>query len=135
MNCEKLKEMQQELRTAKKKMSHKKCYVKGCTSKDQRMFSFPSVEKDHKRFGQWVTACGRQDLLHLSPQKLKNKTICATHFEKKYFLYMRLATSAVPTCNLPVPAAGKIESENKDSGMGVTEEEEHQPDCSVESKD
>ena len=91
------------------KNGKKRCCVRGCPSKDIRMFTFPSSETNNKRMLQWVEACGRPDLWLLPFEKLKFRSVCCLHFEQKYFLNKKLSTSAVPTRHLPGPATFKTE--------------------------
>ena len=78
-----------------------KCYVQDCASSAVRKFKFPDPFEDKERFLKWLAASGNLGLLKLVPQQFRNSTICARHFESKYFMTRKLNPAAVPSLHLP----------------------------------
>ncbi|RLU21745.1 hypothetical protein DMN91_006121 [Ooceraea biroi] len=82
-------------------MSHKKCSIYDCSSKNKRMFAFPNPEKDEERYKKWIMACGNPILKDVPHNKIVKRTICEDHFEDKYKLKKKLSYCAVLTLFLP----------------------------------
>lgn len=63
---------------------------------DLSLFRFP-IEEQRSRA--WLSNCGNADLFTLSENQLRNKTICALHFNEKDFINScknRLVYNAIP---------------------------------------
>ncbi|XP_054001917.1 uncharacterized protein LOC128888809 [Hylaeus anthracinus] len=108
------------------KRCRKVCAILGCRSNKKRMFQFPCPVKDNDRYMQWITACRREDFLRLSPKKVRTKVVCDLHFEDRYRFPTKLTRDAIPTCNLPEPAA--LVEPQEETVIEITEEEEHRLD-------
>ncbi|XP_053971350.1 uncharacterized protein LOC128872554 [Hylaeus volcanicus] len=104
------------------KRCRKVCAILGCRSNKKRMFQFPCPVKDNDRYMQWITACRREDFLRLSPKKVRTKVVCDLHFEDRYRFPTKLTRDAIPTCNLPEPAA--LVEPQEETVIEITEEEE-----------
>lgn len=78
-----------------------KCSFRKCgddpTVGKHRLFHFPH---ERTRCIHWIANAQRPEFLHLPPESLRNRSICAIHFEEKYFMNsfkVRLTHNAVPT--------------------------------------
>ncbi|XP_053989869.1 uncharacterized protein LOC128882316 [Hylaeus volcanicus] len=107
------------------KRCHKVCAIWGCRSNKKRMFRFPCPLKKKDRCMQWIIASRREDFLQLPPKVVNNKVLCDIHFEDRYRFTKNLTRDAIPTCNLPTPAASVEPQE--EIVMEITEGEEHLP--------
>lgn len=79
-------------------MSHKKCEVINCLFETKKKYHF---SKSSEQCIAWLRACGNENLLQLSHDKLQQKVFCDVHFEERYKLNKRLSNVAIPTLNLP----------------------------------
>ncbi|KAL4720922.1 hypothetical protein ACJJTC_004975 [Scirpophaga incertulas] len=120
-------------------MSRDQCCVPGCRESGRTqsvLHGFPHPDKDTERFRMWIYAVGG-DILGLSNDYIyKNRRICRSHFEDKYFCrFNRLSNIAIPTANMPglrtipkfnvVPRRPLQGIENLLSPIPTTSTEEH----------
>ncbi|XP_053972795.1 uncharacterized protein LOC128873318 isoform X1 [Hylaeus volcanicus] len=106
-----------------KKRCHKVFAIIGCNGSKKRMFTFPCLLKDKDRCLQWITLSRKEDFLQLLPKVVRNKVLYDIHFENRYRFTKNHTRDALPTCNLPAPAASAKPQE--ETGMEIKEEEEH----------